>query len=167
MAPVESPFRVLDYGQLQVQLQVAPVTAANLQHHLASETVRIRQTLAAPPRAFDKVIVIVDASVALVPPPDARRVQADWMRANQNLLRQVTRAVGFVFPNPWVQGCVATIFSLMPMPIPMTSHGTLEEAVDWAIANADDVSGAVADELLFQGTQAIERARAGFRVGLV
>jgi len=163
MNAAESPFRILDYGQLQVQLQVAPVNAANLRQHLSRETVRIRATLAAPPRAFDKVIVIVDASVSLLPPPDARRVQAEWMRANQELLRKVTRAVGFVFPNPWIQGCVGTIFALMPLPIPMTSHGTLEQALDWAIANADDVSGAVADDLLFQGAQAVERARAAFR----
>lgn len=156
-----SPFVILSFGQVQVQIQVKPISAAGLSAHLEQETQRIKQLLAQRGRlAPQKAVVIVDGSVALMPPAEARKLQADWLKANKDLLQLVTHKLGFVLPNPILRGFVSAVFYLVPLPIPSETLGSLDEAVAWAIREARSIDGVVDEELLTLGTAAIERRRA-------
>ncbi len=157
----ELPFSSLDFGQVQVQIQVRPITIKSFAAHLTLETARIRQLLASrdgpAPR---KAVVIVDGSVALLPPAEARRMQADWLRANAELLKLVTHELGFVLPNPLLRGFVSAVFYLAPLPVPTTTHASLDEAIAWAVQEAQNIGGHVAPTLIAGGAAAVERARA-------
>jgi len=155
-----SPFVILNFGQVQVQIQVKPIDAAGLSAHLDQETRRIKQLLSQRGRlAAEKAVVIVDGSVALMPPAEARKLQADWLKANRDLLQLVTHKLGFVLPNPILRGFVSAVFYLVPLPIPSETLGSLDEAVAWAIREARSINGVVDEELLTLGTAAIERRR--------
>lgn len=157
----ELPFSTLDFGQVQVQIQVRPITAKAFAAHLAMETARIRQLLATRDSpAPRKAVVIVDGSVALLPPSDARRMQADWLRDNAELLKLVTHELGFVLPNPLLRGFVSAVFYLAPLPVPTSTHASLEEAIAWAVQEVRSIGGQIASTLLTDGTRAVERARA-------
>lgn len=156
-----SPFVILNFGQVQVQIQVKPIDAAGLSAHLDQETRRIKQLLSQRGRlAAEKAVVIVDGSVALMPPAEARKLQADWLKTNKDLLQLVTHKLGFVLPNPILRGFVSAVFYLVPLPIPSETLGSLDEAVAWAIREARSINGVVDEELLTLGTAAIERRRA-------
>ena len=153
------PFLVLDFGQIQVQLQVEGVTRDNLQAYLDAETARMTERAADIPADFDKAIVIVDGSVALMPPADARGLQADWIKANQEMLRALTHKMAFVVPNPWVRAIVAAVFAIAPSPVPMKTFPTLEAAADWAIEESHALGGAVREDFLVQRAGAVQRLR--------
>ncbi len=158
---IDLPFTNLSFGQVQVQVQVRPITSASFAEHLAQETLRIRRLLAnresAAPR---KAVVIIDASVALMPPSEARTQQAEWLRQNGHLVRLVTHQLGFVLPTPILRGFVTAVSYLVPQPVPNTTHGSLDEAVAWAIQEAQNIGGDIDPELLHDGSFAVERARA-------
>jgi len=156
----QTPFAILDFGQVQVQIQVRPITADGLRTYLSGETLRIKERVAqrdaVAPR---KAVVIVDGSVSLMPPSDARKLQAEWFRDNQDLLRLVMHRMGFVLPNPLLRGFMSAVFFLAAPPVPMVTHRSLQEALDWALDQARAIDGQVSDELLRDGIEAVERAR--------
>ena len=136
------------------------MTSDGLQAHLSQETLRIKQILAdrkAP--APRKAVVIVDGSVALLPPADARQIQASWLKQNVDLLRLVTHQMGFVLPNPMLRGFVAAVFYIAPLPVPSSTHASLDDAIAWAIKEVHSINGTVDEALLNEGSVAVERAR--------
>lgn len=135
------------------------VTASNLRDYLDSETARMRELVKNMPAGFDKVIVVVDGSVALMPPAEARELQAKWIAAHRELLRRLTHKMAFVVPNPWVRAIVAAIFAIAPSPVPMQTFASLDEAMAWATAESSALGGTLTSELLNEGTQAIARLR--------
>lgn len=151
---------MLDFGQVQVQIQVRPITTAGLTAYLDGETRRIRALLsqrdALAPR---KAIIIVDGSVSLMPPAEARNIQRRWFTDNHDLLRLVTHEMGFVLPNALLRGFMSAVFYLSSPPVPMITHGSLDEAVQWAIRKAESIQGQVNTDLLKDGSIAVERAR--------
>lgn len=155
-----SPFEVLEFGQVHVQVQVRPVTAQGLRAFLDGQAREIKTALDRMDSAPPKVVVVVDASVSLLPPSDARRVQADWLKEHEHLLRLVTHSTGLVLPNPLLRGFMASVLALAPTPVPMKTHGSLDEAICWAIATVDEIEGEVTDDLRTHGSQAVELAKA-------
>jgi len=156
-----SPYEIIDFGQVQVQVQVGPVSAAGLRAFLDSETQRIRNAVrTSAPHAPRKGVVILDASVSLMPPADARQVQAAWLKQNQHLLRLVTHKIGLVLPNPLLRGFMASVLTLAPQPVPMKTHSSLAPAIDWAIAAVSEIDGVVSDALRAGGATAVENAKA-------
>lgn len=156
-----TPYEILDFGQVQVQVQVGPVTAAGLRAFLDGETQRIRAAIrASAPQAPRKGVVILDASVSLMPPADARQVQAAWLKENQHLLGLVTYKIGLVLPNPLLRAFMASVLALAPQPVPMNTHSALAPAVHWAIAAVSEIGGVVSDALRADGVAAVENAKA-------
>ena len=156
----EIPFEILDFGQVQVQVQVREITVDGLRTYLDGESARIRQNLEFRDRmAPRKAVIIVDGSVSLMPPPEARQMQADWFNANKDLLKLVTHKMGFVLPNAFLRGFMSAVFFLSGPPVPMKTHASVDEAVPWAIAEALSIGGEVSDDLRLDGVVAYERAK--------
>lgn len=156
------PFRVLDYEFIQIQIQVDRMTEQNMALHFAAESERIRSHAEEASRAGKPggAVVIVDGSVQLVPPPNVRRLQADWLRDNRDKLGSVMHAMGVVVPNNLVRGALTALTWLSPMPVPMTVHERLEHALDWAIATVDAIGGTVPQRLLLGGAELVEQEKA-------
>lgn len=152
----------LDFGQVQVQVLVAPLTELGFRRHLDEESVRIkgllRTQVGAAPR---KAIALSHPSMPMATTPALRQMQADWLKANQDMLRLVCQSVGFIVPNPIVRYTVTAVLWLAPLPVPMVAHESLDLAVVWAIREADKIGGDVSPELRLDGAQAIERRIAG------
>lgn len=157
-----SPYQVLEFGQLQIQVQIAQLTPENLVAHLNAESTRIRRAAMDARKVGDtrKAVVLIDTSVTLMPDPLTRKLQAEWMKENQELFRLVVHAMGFVIPNSVIRGTLTAVFWIAPMPMPTSTHETMEQALDWAITELDQRGEQIHPDILANGVMAIERKRA-------
>lgn len=71
-----------------------------------------------------------------------RRKQADWMRANEHVLRTYSAGYAFVISSPLIRGALTAILWLQPMPAPHVVVPTFEEAERWARGQLEDPSRA-------------------------
>ncbi len=153
-----SPFRVLDFGQVQVQIQVAELTVDNFRAHLAAETSRmtslIRGRDSAVPR---KAVVINDGSCELIPQASVRKLQAEWIKSHEAMLRLVCHRLGIIVPGTLARNAMTAVLWLAPLPVPMKVLQDMDEAVTWAIAEVDTIGGVVDDELRAEGRRAVDR----------
>jgi hypothetical protein len=158
--PEESPYRLLSFGHVQVQIQVAPITAHNLAIHLAAQSEQL-ELISRERWKYDpvKVVVLVDGGVSLVPPPEARALQTAWLKKHRNELSLITYKMGFVLPNRLLRAFVNAILFVAPLPVPMTAHATMHDAVRWATREIDSIGGEVSPELRSRGSAAVEAAR--------
>ncbi len=166
------PIRSLGFDQVQVQVQVAPITPESMGAFLASEEVRIRQLLKSRDSEVPRrAVVVLDGSNQLIPPPAARRIQADWMRKNAHVLRAVIHSMGIVIPNALARAAFTALMWLAGDRVPwqIVAHPDLQTAVDWAIREAHSIGGTVSSDLILEGVDAVERKRlqltAGARAG--
>jgi hypothetical protein len=91
-----------------------------------------------------KMVAILDARAAIRNPPSQRQKQADWIRANEELLRQHSLGTAFVLTSPLVRGVMNAILWLQPLPTEYTVVGTLEEAERWAEDRLQSAGSSVA-----------------------
>lgn len=158
----DSPFQIFDFTQIQVQIQVGPVFESNLRGHLAAETARMREAL--KQRQLNdtrKAVAVVEFLGEYKADPVARRLQADWMKENTELLRMVTGSMAFVVPNGVLRGALTAVLWVSPLPMPVGLHENMELALDWAIAEVMRNNwGEIANELLLEGPLAVERRKA-------
>lgn len=156
------PYEILEFGQVQIQVQVEQLTPDNLAQHLKNETARIRNAIAQHRKPGDtrKAVVLVDTSVTLMPDALTRKIQADWMKENEDLFKLVVHSMGFVIPSAIIRGTLTAVFWIAPMPMPVTTHESMDQALDWAIAQLDHYGEQVDNDLLMNGVMAIERKRA-------
>ncbi len=77
---------------------------------------------------------ILDATRAGNTPPVQRRMQADWLKRNEDLLRQYSAGTAFVIDSSLVRGLLTAILWMSPMATPHTIVASLDEAESWAAA---------------------------------
>jgi hypothetical protein len=63
-----------------------------------------------------------------------RRLQADFLLANDALCRKYLRAMGFAIPSLLVRGAAQAVFWIAPPPMPYKFLPTLPEAIAWCNA---------------------------------
>jgi hypothetical protein len=157
---VRRPYQVLEFGQVHVQVQIAPVTAEGLKLYLDEQVGLIHDAIADGVKVNEsKVVVIVHPSVGLMPPAEARQVQADWLKDNAHALRVATHCTSLVLPNPLLRGFAASVLHFVSTPIPMVTHGSLRKALSWAIEEVLKLGGKVDPALLDDPEAVIERER--------
>ncbi len=61
-----------------------------------------------------------------------RRMQSDWIRANQAELSRTVDAIAFVFGSALMRGALHAVLWLQPIPVPHEIFGTFDEALTWA-----------------------------------
>ena len=97
----------------------------------------------------ERMISLVLAEEAKLWETPVMRRQADWIKQNEELLRQYSLGAAMVLQSPIVRGMLKAILWIQPMPQPYAVCSTVEEALRWlrervASANA---SIAVPDHL--------------------
>lgn len=158
VSSVGSPFRVLDFGQVQVQIQVAPLAEDNFRAHLAAETARMTSLIKGRDRVVPrKAVVINDGSCELIPPPSIRKLQADWIKSHEDMLRLVCHGIGMIVPGMLVRNTLTAVLWLAPLPVPMKVLKDMDEALVWAIAEVDAFGGEVDAELRAGRRMAVEK----------
>lgn len=167
----EMPFRILGFDQVQVQVQVAPVTPTNLAPYHLAESHRLKTAYAKRDRTVPrKAVIVVDGSCDIVPPPATRRMQAEWFNEHKSLLGLCVQSMVFIHASALSRGAMTALFWLSPMPFQVVVRDSLATALEWAIGEVALIGGTVAPELLKDGVQAVERmrqqaARDALRVG--
>ena len=78
------------------------------------------------------MVVINDATRWIRSNAEQRRMQADWIAKNTEVLRGRTAGVSFVISSAVVRGGLTAILWLSNMPCPYRVTGTLTESIDWA-----------------------------------
>lgn len=77
---------------------------------------------------------ILDASRAGDTPAKQRRMQAEWLKRNDALLKAYSVGTAFVITSPLVRGLLTAILWLTPMPTAHVVVASIDEAEAWARA---------------------------------
>jgi hypothetical protein len=75
---------------------------------------------------------VIDARHSPNPPTKHRKMQADWMKENKELIKDRSAGTAFVFSSAIFRFVLSAIFLIQTLPHPYIVVGTLEEALDWA-----------------------------------
>jgi hypothetical protein len=77
---------------------------------------------------------VLDASRAGPTPPKQRARQADWIKANADVLRRYSAGSAFVITSPLIRGLLTAILWLAPMPQAHDVFSSRAAAEQWAVA---------------------------------
>lgn len=136
-----------DYTELdpiRVQFQVDEVDARSLREHLDGQTKAIRDAVARGRRTY----LIIAAQGDLRPPPEVRKIQAEWMAEHSKQIAASSIGIGFVIDNPLVRGALTAIFWVTRSPVPYKVHPTLAEALEHAVAICEQHGLALPEEAM-------------------
>ena len=84
-------------------------------------------------------VVLFDLLHATVSPAIQRKRQAEWICANEDVLRRDFAAGAIVLDNALMRGAVTAIFWVSPLPLPTEITSTVEEALAWLHPYLDGV----------------------------
>lgn len=124
-----------EFDPIRVQIQVERIDARVLERHLREQTREMRDPQAQRNRAY----IIIDARDATRPPPDVRKMQAEWMEENRDLIARTCLGMSFVMPHRIVRGALTAIFWVSRPPVPYRVHANLSEAIDHAVGVCDEL----------------------------
>jgi hypothetical protein len=118
------PFKIVERPPIFVVRRVGVASPADMAFMLE----RARVTLADSPRPC---VLVYDAGRDPSGRPDARSRQltAEWMKANEALLRERCAGCDFAFPNPLSRGVLTAILWLRSPPFEARLHGSCAEAL--------------------------------------
>ncbi|MET0385823.1 MAG: hypothetical protein ABW321_07685 [Polyangiales bacterium] len=116
-----------------------------------NESLREYQQLLEEARARGhKLVDILDIRKAATPSPTQRRLQTDWNREHEQLLRDTLLGFTFVVSSAVMRGVITAVFWIKPLPVPHAVHTELEEAVHWSLDRCRDagiaISGVIRDD---------------------
>lgn len=101
--------------------------------HLADMTSRLQ--------THSKRVVVVDGTARGGSVPSSqRRMQAEWMKANEKTLKAVTLCTVFVINSSIVRGILTAIFWIQPIPTPYKIYPTQKGALHYAQELVDGVN---------------------------
>lgn len=75
--------------------------------------------------------VILDSRRAAQTPPVQRKLQADWLKEHEPLLRRYSAGTAFIITSGLIRGILTAILWLQPLAGPHTVVATMEEAERW------------------------------------
>ena len=122
-----------EFDPIRVQIQLAAIDPAQLGEHLERERERMRRSAASGRRIY----LILDARNSERPSPEVRKLQAEWMQTERELIAQSCVGMGFVVPNRVVRGALTAIFWVVDTPVQHQVHADLDEALNHALGVCD------------------------------
>lgn len=84
----------------------------------------------------ERLAIIFDATGATTPGMKYQKQQADWLRENEQLMKDYCRGTAYVIPNPIIRTVLKGIFAFQKQPVPYNIVKSLEEARSW-VASQD------------------------------
>jgi len=77
------------------------------------------------------LILIFDASKASTPSITHQKMQANWLKENDSLMKTHCLGTAYIIPNAAIRGILKMIFSFQKQPVPYQIVKTETEAVEW------------------------------------
>lgn len=74
---------------------------------------------------------IFDASNAALPGFKYQKMQADWLRNNEQLMKEYCLGTAYVIPNPLIRNVLKGILALQQQPVPHHVASNEVEAREW------------------------------------
>jgi hypothetical protein len=112
-----------EYPLVVVRFRGAPTTP---------EFARYLEDLAALYREAKPFALIVDSSHAEAPPATHRKMQADWIKQHERVIRTYNMGTAFITPSVVLRGALTAILWLQPLPCPHHVCADEIEAKRWA-----------------------------------
>lgn len=141
---------------IRLMVQVEATTDANLRDYLERETQAQRELA----RQGKRVIAICDATIGMRLTPVQRKLYADWMTANDEVLTAVLAGAAFVMPSALVRGALTAIFWVAPLKSPHSVHARLDQALEWAVERAKRAELPMSERLTHEGASAFRSVHA-------
>lgn len=82
--------------------------------------------------AQQKLAIVFDASKAVVPKLSHQILQANWLKENTTLMKELCLGTAYVIPNKTIQWVLKMIFLLQKQPVPYKVFSSYKEAQAWA-----------------------------------
>ncbi|GAB2490415.1 STAS/SEC14 domain-containing protein [Algoriphagus taiwanensis] len=75
--------------------------------------------------------IIFDATEATLPSLSHQKMQAQWLKENEELMKEFCRGTAYVIPQAAIRAVLKMIFSFQKQPVPYQIFKTAEEAKSW------------------------------------
>jgi hypothetical protein len=76
--------------------------------------------------------LVFDATKAPLPGFKYQKMQAEWLKNHEQLMKNYCQGTAYVIPNKLVRGILKAIFALQKQPVPYEIFAEKEEAIRWA-----------------------------------
>lgn len=83
-------------------------------------------------RKQETLSLIFDASTASVPSFSHQKMQAQWLKENESLMKSYCVGTAYIIPSPLIRAILKMIFSLQKQPVPYKIFETKAEGLTWA-----------------------------------
>ncbi len=77
------------------------------------------------------LVIIFDASNASIPKLSHQKMQADWLKENEELMQTYCVGTAYIIPNVAIRGILKMIFSFQKQPVAYKIFETEPEALAW------------------------------------
>lgn len=78
------------------------------------------------------IAIIFDATKASLPGITYQKMQAKWLKDNEQLMKDFCRGTAYVIPNLIIRNVLSAIFAFQKQPVPYTVCSTYAEAKRWS-----------------------------------
>lgn len=82
-------------------------------------------------RFAKRLAIIFDASEAGIPSISHQKMQANWLRENEQLMKDFCAGTAYIIPNAAIRTILKMIFSFQKQPVPYRIFENEREANDW------------------------------------
>lgn len=78
------------------------------------------------------IAIIFDATEAVFPGITYQKMQAQWLKDNEQLMKDFCKGTAYVIPNLIIRKVLSAIFTFQKQPVAYWVGSNYTEAVDWA-----------------------------------
>jgi hypothetical protein len=78
-----------------------------------------------------KVVIIFDASNAVMPALKYQKMQGDWLKENEQLMKDYCLGTAYIIPNLIIRNVLKAIFTLQKQPVEYLVCKSIDEANTW------------------------------------
>lgn len=79
----------------------------------------------------NRIGILFDATHATFPGLKYQKMQAQWLKDNQQLMQKYCAGTAYVIPNTLIRNVLKAIFALQKQPVPYRVCGEVSEAGEW------------------------------------
>jgi hypothetical protein len=86
----------------------------------------------------EKLAIVFDASNAVFPGIKYQKMQGDWLKENEQMMKDYCVGTAYVITNAIIRGVLKTIFTFQKQPVPYHICSDVVEAEGWANRKLSD-----------------------------
>ena len=85
----------------------------------------------------NKVVIIFDASNAVMPAMKYQKMQGDWLKNNDQLMKDYCLGTAYIIPNIIIRNVLKAIFTFQKQPVPYIISQNNDDANNWVKEKLD------------------------------